>query len=228
MSAPSLSVVIPVKDGERFLGDAIRSVFAQQYSPIDIIVVDGRSSDRTVAVAESFPGVRCFTQSGSGLPRAYNEGIAAARGEWIAFLEHDDVWTPDKLAVQIPFMVARPQLLYTLTRVRFFLEPGHTPPPGFRREWLAGDHAGSVLSTFVGRREVFETVGPFNPQLSIAGDVDWFARANDLQVPMEFVPRALLEKRVHGGNLTGNVAVNNRELLHVIGAKLRRGRAGPA
>jgi glycosyltransferase involved in cell wall biosynthesis len=101
---PLVSVIVPVRDGERFLADALRSVLAQDYRPFEIIVMDGHSKDRTEQIARSFAKVRFLTQPGKGLPNAYNSAIAAARGEWVAFLECDDLWTPEKLTVQIHYM----------------------------------------------------------------------------------------------------------------------------
>jgi glycosyltransferase involved in cell wall biosynthesis len=219
---PFVSIILVVRNGERFLAEAIRSVRAQNYPAHELIVVDGHSTDRTAEIAKSFPGVKFLTQSGSGVPEALNCGIAAARGNWLAFIEHDDIWTPEKLRVQIAFMLARPELQFTLTRARFFLEPGCAWPSGYNPEWLDEPQIGAIMSSMVGRKSVFERVGKFDEQLKCAGDVDWFARAKDLRVPMTFLEETLLRKRVHDRNVTSQARLNSFELLEVIKRKLDR------
>jgi len=211
-----------VRDGERFLAEAIRSVLAQNYPAHELIVVDGHSTDRTAEIARSFPGVKFLTQPGSGVPEELNCGVAAARGDWIAFIEHDDIWTPEKLRAQISFMLARPELQSTMTHTRFFLEPGCAWPSGYNPDWLKEPQSGAILSSFVARKSVFERVGKFDEKLKCASDVDWFARAKDLRVPMAFLEETLLLKRVHDRNVTSQAQLNNSELLAVIKRKLDR------
>jgi hypothetical protein len=97
MDNPMVSVIIAVRNGERFLRLAIESVLAQTYRPFEIVVIDGHSDDQTAAIAGSFPEARVVPQAGRGVADAYNLGIESAKADFIAFLSHDDLWTPDKL-----------------------------------------------------------------------------------------------------------------------------------
>jgi hypothetical protein len=108
--------------------------------------------------------------------------------------------------------------------VRFLLEKGCSPPPGFKRHLLVGDHVGFIMETLVARRSVLRAVGGFDPALSVANDTDWFARAKDAEVPMAVIPKVLLMKRLHGTNLTGNSLVVQRELMEVVKQSLKRQR----
>jgi len=199
---PLVSVIISVKNGVRFLAAAIESVLAQDYRSFEIIVVDGQSTDRTAEIARSYAGVHYILQTGHGVADANNMGVAAAKGEFIAFLSHDDLWTPDKLSVQVGYMLDHPELLYTIAMVLFFLDPGCVPSPSFRRELLEGEHVGKVMETVVARRSLFETVGGFDTSFSVSDDVDWFVRTHDHNVPMAVIPKVLLHKRVHDANVT--------------------------
>jgi glycosyltransferase involved in cell wall biosynthesis len=199
-------------------------VLAQDYPSHELLVVDGHSTDRTAEIVRSFPGAQFLPQPGRGLSDAWNFGLARARGEWIALLEHDDIWTPEKLPTQIGFMLARPELQFTLTRARFFLEPGCTWPSGYNPDWLKEPQIGSILSSLVARKSVFERVGTFDWRLETAADMDWFARAKDLQIPMAYLEETLLLKRVHDRNMTSQTQLNNTELLQVIKQKLARRR----
>jgi glycosyltransferase involved in cell wall biosynthesis len=224
MTRPLVSVVIAVKDGERFLASAISSVLEQDYQPFEIIVIDGQSVDNTAPIAKSFEEVRYICQVNQGIADAYNVGVEAARGEFIAFLSHDDLWTPDKLDVQVNYMLNRPGIQYTVARVKFFLEPGCSIPPGFRRELLEGDHVGRIMETLVARRPLFDAIGKFDPQLTISEDADWFARASDHKVPTAVIPQVLLWKRVHDTNASLDVDLGHRDLLKALRRSVTRKR----
>ena len=92
----NVSVVMAVRDGERYLAEALASVDAQTVAPLEVLLVDGGSRDATRAIAEGH-GARVLEQEGDTLADAFNTGIRAARGDAIAFLSHDDVWLPRKL-----------------------------------------------------------------------------------------------------------------------------------
>jgi glycosyltransferase involved in cell wall biosynthesis len=216
---PLVSVIIPVKNGERYLARAIQSVLDQDYARVEVIVVDGQSNDRTAEIAKSFASVRYFYQTGvPGVAAARNLGIAAAAGELIAFISHDDLWAENKLSLQVEHMLAHPEIQYTNTRVKYFLEPGCACPPGFRKELLEGDYAAFMPETLVARKSLFEQIGGFNPQFAIGEDNDWFVRAKDNHVPWAIIPHALTHKRVHDTNISAdpsNVDKFSREMLKI-------------
>ncbi len=223
---PLVSIVIPVKNGELFLAHALDSVVAQTYKNYEIVVVDGQSVDRTAEVAKSYEAVRYIYQTSHGLSHAYNIGIDAARGELIAFLAHDDKWTPDKLSVQVNYLMNHPDIQYTIARVKFFLEPGFPTPPGFRKELLENDHVGRILETLVARKSIFDVLGKFDPVVAISMDVDWYSRANDSNVPMAILSEVLLYRRVHDTNNSLQVEINNQryneEMLKLLRRSVRR------
>lgn len=221
MGPSSISVIVAVRNGEKYLLRALRSVLTQDYPPQEILVVDGGSTDRTRQIAESFAGVRVITQMGRGIADAYNCGIASSTGDLVAFLSCDDEWMPDKLQVQADFMKANPALLYTLTLAQSRLEDGHTPPAGFRMDLLAHEHSGA-METLMARRDVFEKVGPFDTRFQTAEDLDWFARANDLNIPMARIPRVLLIKYVHDANLSLTTPTNNQSILTLLRKSIQR------
>ena len=97
----SVSAVIPAYNAEGFISDAIQSVLAQTYEIAEIIVVDDGSSDHTAEVAAGFPRTHVIRRTNGGQAAARNTGIDAASGEWIAFLDHDDVWLPRKTEIQM-------------------------------------------------------------------------------------------------------------------------------
>lgn len=102
MSMPLVSVIIPVYNGEQFLRETLNSALAQTYRPIEVIVVDDGSTDHCPEILKEYEGrIKCFRQENSGVAAARNRAISEARGEWIAFLDQDDLWDPSKLDSQL-------------------------------------------------------------------------------------------------------------------------------
>jgi glycosyltransferase involved in cell wall biosynthesis len=219
---PLVSVIIAVKNGEKYLETAIESVWNQTYKNYEIIIIDGHSTDNTSKIAQSYPQIRYFLQNSKGIAQAYNQGIDESKGELIAFLSCDDMWTPEKLQTQVEYMINHPEIEYTVAKVKFFLEEGHSPPSGFRTELLEGDYIGKIMETLVVRKNLFEQIGKLNPEFTVAEDVDWFARCNDAKIAMAVIPQVLLQKRVHDTNLSLNDKQNTQNLLKILRNSIKR------
>ncbi len=222
--SPLVSVVVATRNAERFLDQALRSIAAQTFNDHETIVVDKRSEDRTVAIAQDH-GARVVQQRGSGYAGAWNEGIEAAGGRLLAFLDSDDRWNARKLEVQVELLERRPELDYALGMIRFVPEAGLPLPPGFRPELMETDHPGHMTGTMLIRREAFDAVGPFRTEYEIANDIEWFARLKDLGRRGEVAPDALLLKRLHDSNLSYFAARNaNREVISLLRESVARQR----
>src|SRR5262245_20840904 len=102
MTESLISCIVPVFNGERYLGEAIESILKQSYRPIEIIIADDGSTDDTVTVAARYgTQIRYLRQSNAGPAAARNLGLSVAAGEFVAFLDADDIWHPEKLARQM-------------------------------------------------------------------------------------------------------------------------------
>src|SRR3982751_2380169 len=106
MELPLVSVIIPVHNGAKYLRAALESVLAQTYSPFEVIVVDDGSVDDSGVIAQSFNDVRYIHQANQGVAAARNHGIEAARGDFFAFLDQDDLWTPEKLTFEVDHLLS--------------------------------------------------------------------------------------------------------------------------
>ncbi len=224
---PGISVILIVRDGEKFIAEALESVLCSARRPTEILVIDGGSTDRTLEIAARFPEVTPVQQRSSGLTNAYNEGIELARGDLLAFISHDDRWLPGKLDHQVGYMVEHPEVLYTVTHVQHVLEPGAAPPRGFRTELLERPVPGLIMEALVARRRCFDIVGRLDPRIGVPSDTDWFARAKDLRVPMAVLPETLVHKRVHGSNASLVEPRINGLLLGALRNSIGRKRANP-
>ncbi len=225
MSQPLVSVIVAVKNGARFLAQALDSILAQDYRPLEIIIVDGQSTDDTARIAHSYPEARFLPQATLGVANAYNQGIAAALGEFVAFLSHDDLWLLEKLSSQVDYMQAHPEIDYTVTRAEFFVEPGFAFPSHLlREELLEGSRVMRIMETLVARRELFDQIGGLDPQFATGEDVDWYARAQDAAVPLAVLDEVLLRKRIHDANTSLTTPGNMGYLLKALQLSVARKR----
>jgi len=196
-----VSVIIPVFNGARFLRQALKSVFAQDYSPLEVIVVDDGSTDGSAAIAAAFPEVVLLTQTNQGAWVARNKALARVRGEFIAFLDADDLWLPGKLTAQVAWLKANPEFGYVAAKFRNFLEKGTPRPPWIKQEQLEEDLSGGVANLMV-RREAFDVVGPFDTTTLRGADLDWVVRARDAGIQGGIVDAVLMKRRIHDANLS--------------------------
>ena len=224
MDTPLVSIILAVKNGERFISEAINSLLAQTYHSYEIIVVDGQSEDRTAEIVKTFPQIRYVFQGDYGLANGRNLGVKVAQGQLIAFLDHDDIWLNSKLQMQVKYLMEHPNIKYVISKVQFFSEPGFSPRPGFRAQSFDSSQTAYTPSALLAYKNVFEQVGNFNPVFKVACDIDWFTRAQDNKIPMAIIPSVLLRKRIHSINLSSNVEINRRELMQVIKQSLDRRR----
>jgi len=219
---PLVSCIVIVKNGERYLHSALQSILQQDYRPIEIIVVDGHSSDRTAEIANSYPEVRFIVQQEAGIAHAYNLGIQSARGEFVAFLSHDDLWMSDKLSSQVNYMIQNSEVQYTISRVKFFLEEGCSAPLKFKVNPFEGDYVVYCMETLVARKRLFEEIGGLNPEFPVSNDTDWFKRAMDLNAKMAVLQKVLLRKRIHDSNTSIFYGPGRKEILSMARQSVRR------
>jgi glycosyltransferase involved in cell wall biosynthesis len=220
-----VSCIVPVHNGERYLGETLDSIAAQTYGPTEVIVVDDGSTDGSLAIAERHPaGVRCVSQPQGGHASARNRGMAAASGAFVAFLDADDLWAPAKLARQIDAFDARPELGVVFTHLESFLSPDVDVPGADMTE--AGRPVPGYSSVcMLARRSVFDAIGVFDVSLAHANDRDWFCRAAEAGVAMAMLPDVLVRRRLHAANRSRRFAAESQaEYLRLLKRTLDRRR----
>ena len=168
--------------------------------------------------------MRVLQQATSGIANAYNEGIQEAKGEYIAFISHDDLWLAGKLEKQIDYLANHPETDAVLCHVEHFLGEGSEFPPGFRPELSGASRPGWMMEALVAKPEIFTRVGGFDPAFAVSEDSDWFARALDSGVKLAVLPELLLRKRVYGGNATLAGTLTNPLLLRALRSSIQRKR----
>jgi glycosyltransferase involved in cell wall biosynthesis len=217
-----VSVVIPVHNGAGTVARALESALAQRHPAVEVVVADDGSTDDTRVVAGRYGDrVRVVTQPNRGAAAARNLGICEARGEFLAFLDADDLWEPGALELQAAAMSASPTPDVVLGHVRLAVRPeaagGFVPagPP-----YVSYSIDGALF-----RRSVFDRVGTFDPALRFGEDVDWFLRAREAGIPMSVLPETTLVYRRHGGNMTAGKDPSQVDFIKAVKRSLDRRRA---
>lgn len=223
MADPFVSAIVPVYNAAGFLDEALESVVAQGYEPLEIIVVDDGSEDGSGDVARTHP-VRYMRQEHSGIATARNAGVEAAGGELICFLDADDAWAAGKLRAQVDHLLGNPEIDLVLGRMEIMVEPGVDLPAWFPRAWLDAPQNG-LLPTMVARRSVFDRVGLFDPSYSVGEDTEWLARVFNAGIRHSALPDVVLRYRMHGANTTHRLRPAARPaLMRLLRAAAQRSR----
>ena len=202
-ATPLVSAIIPVYNGAAFLAAAIRNVLDQDWTSLEIIVIDDGSTDETASIAAQLgDAIRYAHQARGGPASARNRGIRMARGELLAFLDVDDLWPRDKLRRQAGFLAAHAAVAIVQGLiVRMELDPS-APGPDPVFEECSEPYQFINLGSAVYRASVFDTVGPFDEALRENEDMDWFIRAWEANVAKVVQDQVALFYRRHAGNMT--------------------------
>ena len=225
MQTADISVIIPCYNTERYLSEAINSVLAQEIQPLEILVIDDGSTDRSADVAKGFSGrIQLYRQPNSGAAAARNRGIEMSKGDLLAFLDADDLWTPGKLALQLKTLAEGPELDMILGQATQFISPDIDNPArvisGTELETMPGFLIGAMLV----RRSSFLKVGLLNENLQLGEYIDWFNRSQDLRLKYLVPEEVVLERRIHDSNQGIYKRSHRKDYLHVLKAALDRKR----
>ena len=236
--APVVSVIVPAYDAEATLGDTLASVRAQSYERFEALVVDDGSTDATAAIARRAaaedPRIRLLSQTNGGVASARNHGIAEARGAWIATVDADDLWHPDKLAAQMTVAEGSPLgpvLVYSWSRRidgagRVLADQGRPTHRGDAfHQLLAFNFLGNASSALL-RADVVREVGGFDAALHAAGaqgaeDVALYLAVAE-RGALDVAPGFLTGYRISSGSMSRGAARMRRSVELVLGGIERR------
>jgi GT2 family glycosyltransferase len=206
--APAISVVMPVYNGARYLADALQSVLAQTFTDFEVIAVDDGSSDSSLAILREFEKndarVRVISRPNTGIVGALNDGLAAARGQFIARMDADDLCVPERFAKQIAYLREHPECVLVGSQVMLMDQRGlpicPRPQTEYGHEQIDGahlNHGWAVVhpSTMI-RRDVLQAAGVYRPQYQWVEDLDLFLRLAE-HGRIENLPDILLYYRLH-------------------------------
>lgn len=216
MDSPLVSVIVPVYNGEFFLAGAIENIRRQDYNPAEIIVVNDGSTDNTKKIAGHFGNeITYVQQENRGPAAARNKGLGLAGGDVISFLDVDDLWSENKLSLQLARLaedssveivigLSQPMKLQTDKDGKAIFEKWYDP------------FCALLLSAALFRKSVFEKVGLFDETLHYEEDTDWFMRAREVGVSMTIIHEVSLYYRRHKSNMTLDSVTRKRFFIKAL------------
>lgn len=202
MPDPHLSVIVPVFNQERYLGEAIQSVLDQDFDDLEIIVVDDGSTDGSAETAARFEGVRVIRQQNTGHGGAVNTGVSTARGDLIAFLDADDLWEPGTLATRVARFDDDPELELSYGLLMEFVSPELAAEGMIFRRADGKPKVGPVCGTAIVRRSAWTRIGLLDESLRLGSFMDWLNRAREAGLKTYLHKEVLLKRRIHDDNST--------------------------
>jgi glycosyltransferase involved in cell wall biosynthesis len=220
-----ISVVIPVYNCERYLSEAIESVQRQSYKPIEIIVVDDGSADRSGEIAKRFgSSITYVLQLHRGIAAARNAGINMSKGAFLAFLDADDLWTENKVMLQMDILIGNPAIDCVFGHVRQFLSPDISPETRRKVKIPREVMPGYVPSTALIRRESFFRVGFFGENWHVGEFIDWYLIAREQGMEDVMLKEIVLRRRIHDGNTGIRQSADKTDYVRILKSSLDRRR----
>jgi len=222
MTNPKVSVVVPTYNASLYIVEALESILSQTFKDFEIIVVDDGSTDNTREILKKYNGkINCYFQKNQGAVRARNSAFELSRGEFIAFLDQDDIWLADNLRKKVLFLDKNPNVPVVTSNFMFFGDVCQKSSFVERKifldkkigdEFIIFDTLGLLLEqcfmfcpTTVVRREVFRKYGGF--QIEVSDDYDLFLRISQSS-DFGCINNVLVKKRVHNSAATKNYSKN--------------------
>jgi glycosyltransferase involved in cell wall biosynthesis len=222
---PLISVIIPCFNAAAYLTEALNSVFMQKVSSMEVIVIDDGSTDDSASIALSYSSqLKYFFQENQGISAARNQGLTLAKGEFIAFLDADDLWLPDTLVIRLNYLQAEINCAGVFGQTECFISP---ELPKDKKDELvcpttpiAGRMAGAMLV----RKQIYQNIGTFDIKLQVGEMMDWVARAEALGMSFDAISTIVLRRRLHSTNTVRGTQRLHSDYLSVLRASIIRRR----
>jgi glycosyltransferase involved in cell wall biosynthesis len=215
-SSPLVSVIMAAYNAAEHIGEALDSALAQDWRPLEIVVVDDGSTDDTAAIVARYPDVVYVRQENQGPSAARNTAAENSSGEFLANFDSDDLLPTTRVGDQVRFLLAHPELGAVFGRQAWM-----NAPEWMARDSVYGDVDGIPLSSVMFRRNVFFDVGGYDTSFVHGEDMDLLVRMRERSIEYQVVPEIVLYRRYQDSSLTGGRAPHE-PLLRSLRAKLAR------
>jgi glycosyltransferase involved in cell wall biosynthesis len=213
---PLVSVVMAAYNSAEHIGEALESVLAQDWKPLEVVVVDDGSSDGTGDIVRSFPQVVYARQENEGPAAARNAAVTLSRGSFVANFDSDDLLPSTRVGVQVRHLLEHPEIGAVFGRQEWL-----NAPAWMARDSVYGDIDGIPLSSVMFRREVFFALGGYDASFVHGEDMDLLVRLREREIEYRVLPEVVLYRRYDPESLTGGLP-SREPLLRSLRAKLER------
>ena len=223
----TVSVLIPAYNAGRYVSECLESVFRQTFPPAELIVINDGSTDDTLDRLLTYADrISLHNRENRGVCQTLNEAIDYASGQWVAFLDADDHWAPDKLARQVDFLQQNADLDACFGHIQQFVSPDLPPDIQAGIACQNSPQPGWLKTTLLIRREAFSQTGLFNPTYKTGDFVEWFSRAKHMGLRFTMLPDLVAYRRLHRSGLASQTQ-HHHEFAHILKAHLDRRRGQP-
>jgi glycosyltransferase involved in cell wall biosynthesis len=214
--APLVSVIMAAYNAAGHIGEALDSVLAQDWQPLEVVVVDDGSTDDTAEVVRRYPDVVYVQQDNQGPSAARNAAAERSSGEFVANFDSDDLLPPTRVGDQARYLIAHPEVGAVFGRQEWM-----NAPEWMARDSVYGDVDGIPLSSVMFRRDVFFELGGYDTSFVHGEDMDLLVRMRECGIDYQVIPEIVLYRRYQPSSLTGGRAPHE-PLLRSLRAKLAR------
>jgi len=218
--APEISVIVPVYNRAGYLHEALASIASQNYPSLEVLVVDDGSTDNSGAVAlacaAKYPDLhlRYIRQDHEGISKSRNRGIRESSGQWIAFLDSDDVWKEDKIVKQTSLLAVHPECRIVFSRYQNFWDSSAPSQPTEAAVDLFHEYEDRNLASALVHKSLFDQCGLFSENLDRGEDSEWVARIKVLGIDIsQCIEEPLYRRRIHDGNISQKNRFNDRKRI---------------
>ena len=221
---PLISVIMPVYNTEKYVAEAIRSVLGQTWTNLELVCVNDGSTDGSLEILRSFGNriVLVDCAKNGGIAEARNQGIKAATGEFLALMDADDLWEPEKLSLQMDQFEHDAALDVSFTMMKCFISPDLPDEVKKMRHCPPDPMPGYISATAVIRKTSFDKVGYFNPAWRVGEFIDWFEKAKALGMKSTMVDQVLFLRRIHETNTGVTERPSRVDYLRIVKQALDR------
>jgi len=225
-SSPLISVIIPVYNAEKYISQALESVFSQTFNNIEVICINDGSTDTSFEILKRFGAKIRLLDNGQncGAGETRNKGVAVARGEFLAFLDADDIWETEKLKTQMFQFQKNANLDISFSYMKCFTSPELSDEAKGLRYCPADPILGHCPGATVIKTESFKKVGLFNPKWKVGEFIDWFSRAKEIGLNYDIVPEVFLLRRIHETNTGITARASRKDYAKIVRESLARRR----
>lgn len=229
MFNPLVSVVVTCFNRQNYIGEAIESVLHQTFENYEIVVIDDGSVDGSAEVCKKYEKkINYFFRENRGASDAKNSGVAQARGEYISFLDSDDIWDLEKLCLQTSYLANNKEIDILYGHARQFLSPELTMDECARLHCPVDPVAAPTSGTMLMKKKLFEQVGGFRTDLLVGIEIEWYLRAKNMGLSSVTLPNVLLNRRIHNTNSGMTYRLERQQHLDIIKQHINKRRQAGA